>query len=182
MQDRGFTLIEVFTAVAMLAASTLLVAQLIVSTTRSVHEARLQTATTALAASRLEELRSLAWAFDTFGNTVTDGTTNLSSEQPTSAGSGLSLSPPGALDDNTAGFVDFLDDTGRWISAGPAAPPAAVFVRRWSIEAPADGSPDSLVIQVLVRPIVEDLPRAGRRPLVGRAEGRLFTLRTRVAR
>jgi hypothetical protein len=94
----------------------------------------------------------------------------------------LTFSPPGALDENTPGFVDFLDDRGRWVSAGPAAPPAAVFVRRWSIEPPADGSPDSLVLQVLVRPVVEDVPAAGRRPVIGRSEGRLLTLRTRVAR
>jgi prepilin-type N-terminal cleavage/methylation domain-containing protein len=182
MHDRGFTLIEVFAALALLAASALSVAQLIVSTTRSVQAARLQTATIALAASRLEELRSLEWGFDAAGNTVTDSRTNLASELPTSGGSGLTLSPAGALDDNTPGFVDFLDGAGGWVSAGPAAPAAAVFVRRWSIEAPADGSPDSLVIQVLVRLIVEDVPHAGRRPLVGRAEGRLLTLRTRVAR
>ena len=53
MHDRGFTLIEVFAALALLAASALSVAQLIVSTTRSVQAARLQTATIALAASRL---------------------------------------------------------------------------------------------------------------------------------
>jgi prepilin-type N-terminal cleavage/methylation domain-containing protein len=182
MHDRGFTLIEVFTALALLAASALSIAQLIVATTRSVQAARLQTAAITLAVSRMEELRSLAWEFDASGNAVSDGTTGLAWEQPTRGGSGLTVSPAGALDENTPGFVDFLDAGGHWISAGPAAPATAVFVRRWSIEAPADGSPDSLVLQVVVRPIVEDVPAGGRRPAIGRSEGRLLTVRTRIAR
>ena len=169
-------------SLALLAAAALSVAQLMVLTTRSVQAARLQTAAITLAASRMEELRSLAWGFDAAGNSVTDVTTSLASERPGTDGTGLAPSPPGALDENTPGFVDFLDGSGRWISAGPGAPPTAKFVRRWAIERPADGSPDTVVIQVLVRPIVEDAAAGGRRPAAGRVEGRLLTLRTRVAR
>jgi hypothetical protein len=130
----------------------------------------------------MEELRSLMWGFDSDGIAVTDRTTDLASQRPGPGGSGLSPSPPGALEQNTPGFVDFVDASGRWVSSGPAVPPAAAFVRRWAIETPADGSPDSLVIQVLVRPIVEDAGSAGRRPAVSRGEARLLILRTRVAR
>jgi len=182
MRARGFTLIEVVIALALLAAATLSVAQLIVATTRAVQTGRIRTAAVTLAASRLEELHSLTWALDAAGNSVTDSSTNLASEQPGTGGTGLAPSPPGALDENTSGFVDFLDGGGRWLSAGPAAPPGAIFVRRWAIEPAVDASPDTLAIQVVVRPIVEDAISGGRRPATARVEARLLTLRTRVAR
>ena len=182
MHVRGFTLVEVLAALGLLAAAALSVAQLIVVTSRAVHAARLQTTTAALAVSRLEELRSLTWGFDAAGNPVEDRSTNLASASPGSDGTGLSLSPPGTLDHNTAGFVDFFDRRGRWVSAGPAVPRDAAFVRRWSIEAPADGASDSLVIAIVVRAVVDDTRAGGRPPASGRGETRLLTLRTRVAR
>lgn len=181
MHDRGFTLVEVLTALGVLSAAALSLAQLIVVTSGAVHLARLQTSTVTLSAARMEELRSLTWSFDSTGSPVSDLSTHLASEPPRSNGTGLRLSPAAALEQNTAGFVDFLDGGGRWISAGPAAPPGAAYVRRWSIEAPADGAVDTLVIQVLTRPIVEDAALFSRRPSVGRAEARFLTLLTRVA-
>ncbi len=181
MRENGFTLVEVLAALGVLCAAALATAQLIVVTSGAVHAARLQTSTVALSAARMEELRSLAWGYDSAGNPVSDRSTNLASEPLRSDGAGLALSPPGALDQNTHGFVDFLDYGGRWISAGPAPPPGAAYVRRWSIEAPSDGSSDTLVIQVLTRPIAEDATTAARRPSVGRAEARLLSLLTRVA-
>lgn len=181
MHERGFTLVEVLTALGVLSAAALSIAQLIVVTSGAVHLARLQTSTVALSASRMEELRSLTWGFDSAGNSVSDLSTNLASEPLRSDGTGLGFSPAATLEQNTAGFVDFLDSGGRWISAGPASPPGAAYVRRWSIEAPADGAADTLVIQVLTRPIVEDAATSSRRPSVGRAEARFLALLTRVS-
>lgn len=182
MQDRGFTLVEVLVTLGLVAGAALTVAQLSAITARDLRIARLQTSTAALAASRVEELRSLEWSFDASGAPIEDLSTNLASESPGSDGRGLAPSPAGALDENTAGYVDFLDAHGRWVSSGPAAPSTAAFVRRWAIERIADGSPDSLVIQVVVRPVAEDAPRSGRRPAFARGETRLLSLRTRVAR
>ena len=181
MRDPGFTLVETIVALGVLAAAALSIAPLIAATGRAVHAARWQTTTVALAVSRMQELRSLMWAYDAAGNPVEDRSTNLASESPSSAGTGLSPSPPNALDENTAGYVDFLDAAGRWISPGPAIPSRAVFVRRWAIDVPPDGSADSLVIQVLVRRVVDDTRVAGRRLPATGAETRLLTLRTRVA-
>ena len=181
MRERGFTLVEVLTALGILCAAALSVAQLIAVITRATHVARLQTSTVALSAARMEELRSLEWGYDSAGNPVSDRSTNLASEPLQSNGTGLAFSPPGALDQNTSGFVDFLDRGGGWLSAGPAPPPGAAYVRRWSIEAPADGASDTLVIQVLTRPIAEDVTTSPRRPAVGRGEARLLSLLTRVA-
>ena len=173
MLDRGFTLIEVLIALGILVVAALSSAQLIVISCGAIHVARLQTSTVALSTSRMEQLRSLAWGFDSNGLPVADSSTNLSAEPVRSDGTGLALSPPGSLQQNTSGFVDFLDSSGRWISAGPAPPPAAAYVRRWSIEPPPDGSPDTLVIQVVTRPIAASS--------LGRAEARLITVLTRVA-
>ena len=181
MRNRGFTLLEVLIALSLLSVAALSVAQLMVITTSALHVARLQTSTMALAASRMEELRSLAWNIDSTGNPVTDNSTNLSHEPLLSNGPGLGLSPPGSIDQNTPGFVDFLDANGRWISAGPAPPAGAAFVRRWSIETPADSSPDTLVLQVLTRPVAEDASPSTTRPSTGRGEARLISLITRVA-
>jgi prepilin-type N-terminal cleavage/methylation domain-containing protein len=181
MNARGFTLVEVLTALVLLSAALLSTAQLLVTTGAVVHAARLSTSTATLAAARMEELRSLTWGFDSAGNPVTDTSTNLALERPGSSGAGLTPSPSGALDQNISGYADFLDAAGRWVSAGPSIPPRAVFVRRWAIEPPADGSPDSLVLRVLVRAVVDD-GRDGRSVTGGVRESRLTTLRTRVAR
>ena len=182
MRDHGFTLFEVLVTLSLVVGATLSVAQLTVVTARDLRIARLQTATAALATSRLEELRSLEWSFDATGASVEDLSTNLASESPGQNGSGLAPSPGRVLEENTAGYVDFLDTHGRWVSSGPDVPRGAAFVRRWAVERPADGSTDSLVIQVLVRPVTEDVPRSGRRPAFARGETRLVSLRTRVAR
>ena len=181
MRDRGFTLVESLVALTVLSVAALSIAQLVIVTTTAVHVARLQTSTAALSASRMEELRSLAWGYDLAGAPVSDRSTNLATEPVGSDGTGLGLSPPGSLDQNTLGFVDFLDRGGRWLSAGPDAPPGAVYVRRWSIEAPADGAADSIVIQVLTRPLSDDAALAPRPSSRARAETRLLALLTRVA-
>ena len=122
MQHRGFTLIEVLIALGILAVAALSSAQLIVISCGAIQVARLQTSTVALSTSRMEELRSLTWGFDSNGLPVADSSTNLSVEPVRSDGTGLALSPPGSLQQNTAGFVDFLDRGGHWISAGSRTP------------------------------------------------------------
>ena len=173
VREHGFTLLEVLTAIALLSVALLSTAQLLGATATAVHAARLSTTAATLAAARMEELRSLTWGFDVSGAPVSDVTTNLATGQPSLTGGGLTPSPPGTLDQNTAGYVDFLDANGTWVSAGPAVPPNAIFVRRWAIETPADGSSDSLVLRVVVRPVAFHSARG---------ESRLLTLRTRLAR
>jgi prepilin-type N-terminal cleavage/methylation domain-containing protein len=180
MDERGFTLIEVLASVAIVSAAVVSGAQLLTATGSAVTAARLQTSAVALAAARMEELRSLAFGSDPAGTPLIDTSTNLSTDPPATGGPGLAPSPPGALEHNMSGYVDFLDAGGRWLSAGPNAPPRAAFVRRWSVDRPADGWPDSLVLQVVVRAIVEDVSVNRTRVIGGRAEARLITLVTRV--
>lgn len=181
MHERGFTLIEVLIAMAVLGAAALVTGRFLATTTHAMAQARAQTSTATLAIARMEQLRALEWTFDSAGSPLSDVSTNLSTDPPSQGGSGLLPSPAGALGENTASFVDFLDDRGEWVGSGSEPPPGAMFVRRWSIDLPGDGVADTLVVQVLVRRVVDDAGAA--RPRRGtRAESRFVTLRTRTSR
>lgn len=149
--DGGFTLIEVLTAVAILTLSVLGLVQAFTGTARATALARRMTVTSTVAAQKLEQLRGLAWGYDMAGLPLSDrqADTTVVPELP-SGGRGLAASPSGALHANAAGYCDFLDAHGRSLGGGTAPPPAAVYVRRWSIQPlPADPA-DTLVLQVRV--------------------------------
>lgn len=152
MQTRGFTLVEVVVAMAVLTTASIGGAHLLAFGTRAMHVARLQGTCALAAAARLDELRSLRFEFDAEGQRLTDVSTNLAVSPPDARGGGLTPGGAPGLDGNIGGFVDFLDASGAWVGTGPVPPPNAAFVRRWVID-PA-GSPDLLVLQVLVRPVV----------------------------
>jgi len=132
---RGFTLLEVMVALGLAAGGFLAVAQLLVVASRVSHLSRANTMATSLAARQLEHLQSLAWGCAADGTAVGD----------------LAMSPPGALDVDTAGFVDHLDDGGMAVGSGLSPPTGAVFIRRWSVE-PDDGRvpPRTVVLRVVV--------------------------------
>ena len=176
MRIRGFTLVEVLVAMAVLSSATLGGVHLMAHATRAMHVARLQGTAALAASSRLDQLRSLRFEFDQDGQRVTDVSTDVTVDPPAPGGNGLAPGGPASLDANVGGFVDFLDAAGAWVGNGPAAPRTAVFVRRWAIEAPA--GPDLLVLQVLVRPLANG-PGAGRRQP---GDARLVTARVRVQR
>ncbi|HSG00486.1 MAG TPA: hypothetical protein VLA20_05110 [Vicinamibacterales bacterium] len=119
------------------------------------REARLQTAVTVAAIQKIEQLRSLTWAFDQ-GVAASDVWTNLSVVPARSDGRGLSVSPSGVLAKDTSGYVDYLDGRGAWLAAGPGVPPGAVYARRWSVEALGDDPAHTLVLRVFVTPLTRD--------------------------
>jgi len=147
--DGGFSLIEVLIATLVLATGALGMAGLMTISAISTRDARVTTAESILAMDKLEQLGSLAWDFDQAGARVSDTTTDVGALSPTTGGLGLTSSPSDALDRNEPGYVDFLDDRGRWVGAGAAPPPTAAFVRRWQMT-PMTTAPDTLVVQVLV--------------------------------
>ena len=151
--DRGFTLVEVLVAVSLAVLAIAGIAQLPLIAAAATRSARMQSTATALATQKLEQLRVLTWTFDAADQPVSDATTDLSANPPAAAGSGLRPSPPGTLDRDVAGYVDYLDAAGRWVGAGAQAPAGAVYRRRWSV-APLPGSAggpnDALALQVLV--------------------------------
>ena len=122
----GFSLIEVMVASAILGCAVLSVAQLVATATAATADARRVSEATLLAWQKLDELRSLAFAFDDGGLPVTDPL--------------LVPSPAGTLSADTDGYVERVDDRYR---------------RRWAV-APAAGNPDLLMLRVRVLPVGRD--------------------------
>jgi prepilin-type N-terminal cleavage/methylation domain-containing protein len=147
----GFTLVEVLIALTLLAGSLLVVAQLLSVAARAGDASRETTVATTLAAQKVEQLRSLARGMSPDGTSVDDVESDVA-EWPNrpSGGAGLAVSPPGTLADNTPGYVDYLDEAGRWVGSGGSPPGRAVFARRWSIEPAAAALPGALVLRVAV--------------------------------
>ena len=175
-RERGSWLVDAVIAAAILVSALSGIAQLLLISRRAVWESGASTAAVVLAAQRLEQLRSLTWAFDPAGNAVSDETTDLSADPPSGGGTGLRTSPEGTLRNDVAGFVDYLDASGGWRGNGGAAPEGAVFVRRWAIAPLASDPLHTLVLQVTVAPLavaaVDD-------PVRSRLAATLTTIRTR---
>jgi prepilin-type N-terminal cleavage/methylation domain-containing protein len=145
----GFSLIEVMVASAILGCAVLSIAQLVATSTGSTAGARAVSEATLLAWQKIDELRSLAFAFDGAGQPVTDETSDTATEPPrTSGGTGLTPSSSDTLRRDTAGYVDYLDTLGRQLGGGDRPPPGTRFRRRWAI---AQGNgPDVLILRVRV--------------------------------
>jgi type II secretory pathway pseudopilin PulG len=159
--NHGFSLVEVIISIGLLTAVSLGVAQMFGISTRANKVARGQTSTTALAAQKMEQLRSLTWGFDLdgLGLPLSDTTSNISVDPPTQSGTGLNPSPSDSLEQNTAGYVDFLDANGKWVGTGGTAPTTASFIRRWSIQPLPTNPNNTLVLQVLVTPVSNEHAR-----------------------
>ena len=183
--SRGFSLVEVLISMGLLTAVSLGVAQLFALTTRANLIAKGQTSTTAMAEQKIEELRGLTWGFDLEGQglPLSDTTTNLSVYPPAHNGSGLNPSPSDSLEENTAGFVDFVDGSGTWVGTGTTPPASAGYIRRWSIQPLPTNPNNTLVIQVLVTPVASEGARVesafSRTRMAG--DALLVTVRTRKA-
>jgi len=147
--DSGFTLPEALVAVLVLTTGVIALASLFCLSIQANRAARATTVTTILAMQKIEQLRTLQWSFDHLGLPLTDTSTDVSVVPFGNGGAGLSASPPGSLQRNVSGYVDYLDANGNWVGSG-AAGKGAVWVRRWSIE-PLPADPDNtLILQVLV--------------------------------
>lgn len=159
--SRGFSLIEVIISMALLTTVSLGVAQIFAMSTRVNYVARGQTSTTAMAEQKIEQLRGLTWGFDLQGQglPLTDTTTNLAVYPPTAAGAGLNPSPADSLEQNTSGYVDFLDEHGTWVGTGTTPPGSAMYVRRWSVTPLPTNPNNTLVLQVLVTPVASEATR-----------------------
>jgi prepilin-type N-terminal cleavage/methylation domain-containing protein len=183
--SRGFSLVEVLVAMGLLTVVSLGVAQLFALSTRANVIAKGQTSTTAMAEQKLEQLRGLTWGFDLAGQglPLSDTTTNLTVTPPTHNGSGLNPSPSDSLEQNTTGFVDFLDGGGNWVGTGSTPPGSAVYIRRWSIQPLPTNPNNTLVIQVLVTPVTSEEARVTSNFTRTRMAGDalLVTVRTRKA-
>jgi hypothetical protein len=169
-------------AATVLAIGLAALGQAVVVTGRAALAARDTTTASTLAASKLEELRALAWVVDPVGGEVSDRTTDTAvTPHEARGGTGLAVSPPDALERDTPGYVDYVDARGGHVPSGARGPAGAAFVRRWHI-APLAGRPaDALVIQVRVVPLTGDALRPSPRPARA-GEAWAATVRMRRAR
>ena len=161
---RGFTLLEVVVALALLAGGLLAVARLMVVPSRTARQSRATTTATNLASQQVERLQSQAWGCTAEGFPIGD----------------LALSGPGALEKDTDGFVDYLDADGAVVGSGLSPPSGAMFTRRWSVE-PGDGRapPRTVVVRVVVLRREAAAPREGGPAGVWVETVRLTAARTR---
>ena len=158
-ETRGFTLIEVVIAVAVLVTVLAGVAGVWAMTSAATRAAREQTLATQLARDKLEQLASLTWGVQTIGGVdvlASDVTTNVSRMPATRDGSGTRASPPDSLGASRATYTDYLDASGRWLAPGPSPPEGARFVRRWWLARTGAGSSEMLLFQVLVATVSAD--------------------------
>ncbi len=178
----GFSLVETLIATGLLATAAVTFGQLFTLSTRTNLGSRHTSLSTILAAQKVEELRALTWGFDAQGLSVSDTSTDTASspESPV-GGTGLSGSSNATLQQNTPGFVDYIDRGGNKLGGGAVPPDATVYVRRWSITPLPANPSDTLVIQVLVTP--HRIRGSGNSGAVARlpGEARLVTVKTRKA-
>ena len=169
-------------ATGLLATAIVTLAQLFALSTQTNVASRNTTYASVLAEQKIEELRALAWGFDTQGLALSDTTTNTTvSPQTPTGGKGLSPSSSASLQENTPGFVDYVDAYGNKLGTGENPPDNTIYIRRWSITPLPTNPNNTLVVQVLV---TRNRPRgAANQGSVGRLpdEARMITVRTRKA-
>jgi len=145
--DRGFTIVEVLIALVLISVMAAGVASLVVMSARSSRDARTRATATLMAAQKMEQLRGDA--------------------------DGLAWSPADAADRTAPGYVDYLDATGSFVGTGAHAPPAAAYVRRWSVRPAVVTWCDCVVFTVAVAAVVRPAPWR---------DARLVSLRARTPR
>jgi len=178
----GFSLVETMVATALLATAVVTLAQLFVLSTKTNVASHNTTYAAVLAEQKMEELRALAWGYDTQGLPISDTATDTTvTPMTTSGGTGLQPSTSTALQENTSGYVDFIDAFGNKLGTGANPPQNAIYTRRWSITALPTNPNNTLVIQVLVTRNrnrgAADEGNVGRLP----EEARMIAVRTRKA-
>jgi hypothetical protein len=176
LSERGLALLDALVATTIVVTTLTGVAQLLIWSRRAVWSSGAESTSVVLAAQKLEQLRTLVWEVDRDGRPVSDHATNLSTDPPSNGGSGLRASPPASLDENTPGFVDYVDGWGAWAGTGTRPPGSGAFVRRWAI-VPFEPDPlHTVVIHVVVLPVLDAAASGG--PRSTRA-AHLSTMRTR---
>lgn len=123
---KGFSLVEVLVAMAVVATSATGLAGLLTLATRVVHQSRIDMVATAAADAKMAELRALP-----FGDFA------------------LAPTPTSSLQTNAAGCVDFVDATGAMVSTGTNATGQSVYLRRWRIQ-PLPADPVNAVVLEVV--------------------------------
>jgi len=156
-------------AAGLLAIAIVSLANLVTMATRDTVRSRASAMSTTLAEQKMEQLRSLTWAFDPNGVPVADLSSNVAAFESTGgcpasnggAAVGLTLSPPDALTAAADGYVDYVDERGCGLGGGSTPPPGTVYTRRWSVTAVGT---DAILLRVRVIPTSDRNVAAARVP------------------
>jgi prepilin-type N-terminal cleavage/methylation domain-containing protein len=156
--DAGFSLIEVLAATVVMSVALVGLAQLFALSTSANTTARTNTYAALLAQQKMEQLRGLTWGYDILGLPISDYASDTSAAAAISgcavsaggSATGLSPSPWGSLQQNMAGWVDYVDRNGCVLGGGGTAPAGTVYIRRWSVEPLPSNPNNTLILQVLV--------------------------------
>lgn len=192
--ERGFSLVEVLVATALMGILAIGVAQLFAVGTLANLRAKNQTSLTMLGVQKMEQIKALQWGFSledvSLGLPVSDLVSDLSAcewtsntdycgSMPADGGgmAGLNASPDGTLDGNVSGYVDYLDRNGNWVGNGVQPPVTAHYVRRWAVQPLPTNPNNTLVLQVIV--MTTEAARAAN--AAGRDDVRLVNVKTRKA-
>jgi prepilin-type N-terminal cleavage/methylation domain-containing protein len=154
--EQGFTLVEVLVASSLLIVAATGLAQLVGIAARANHRARGLTTTAFLAAQKMEQLRSLSWAYDAGGGLRSDTSTDVSREPLAGGGLGLSTTPSGSLERNLDGCADYVDASGHWLGTGTTPPGDSAYVRRWAVLPAASDPSHARVLVVLAAALEEE--------------------------
>lgn len=138
----GFSLIEALIASVLVASALVGLAHLIVIGAQQALNSRRATSALTIAQSKLEHLRRVPWTY------APDGARVSSID--------LTESPPQSLEDDSAGYVEYLDAFGEVVRPGGEVLPE--YVRRWAIVPLASGGRDTLVLRVCVFTISAGVP------------------------
>jgi|SRR5687767_7804628 hypothetical protein len=138
----GFSLIEALIASVLVASALVGLAHLIVVGAQQALNSRRAASALTLAQSKLEHLRRVPWTYAPDGSRVSS--------------TDLTESPALSLDEDAAGYVDYLDAFGEGVRPGSDAVPE--YVRRWAILPLQPGSRDTLVLRVCVFTLVAGVP------------------------
>lgn len=144
-RDRGFTLIEVLIASALVVSVIGGLAQLAAKGVAQSQAARTSGGALALAQGKLEELRASPWSYDPGGGLVSDPA--------------LAESPADALSADRDGWCDAADEFGRPLARTDVG--RAVYRRRWFVGRFDAADPDTLVLKVCVQSVTSALAASG---------------------
>jgi hypothetical protein len=147
---RGFSLIEAVTATALVAGTVMMAARWVTDAAKSGARSAGTSVAAVLASHKIEQLHALRWAVDELGVRRADLASDTAVDPPAPGGGlGLSLAPPGTLESDVPGYVDYVTPDARTV----ATRSGATYVRRWSI-APLPLAPDDgVLIEVCVVPV-----------------------------
>ncbi|MDP1568885.1 MAG: hypothetical protein Q8L86_02690 [Vicinamibacterales bacterium] len=147
--ERGFSMVEASVATALVAGTLMMAARWVVDGAQVSARSGTASVAAVLAAHKLEQLRALRWTVDTLGVRRADLAADTAVDPPTAGGGlGLSVSPPGTLDADVPGYVDFVTAAARPVSTRVGA----AYVRRWAITPLAFAPDDAVLIDVCVAP------------------------------